>query len=301
MNDLSAEQFETYRPLLFSIAYRMLGSATDAEDIVQETYLRYQTISPEQITSHKALLTTIVTRLCLDHLQSAHMQRETYIGPWLPEPVLTETNEHFAPVQQAELYDSLSIAFLTLLEELTPLERVVFLLREVFSYEYSEIAQIIDRKEMACRQLCSRAKRHIIEHRPRFKVSKETHRRILNEFIQATSAGDLDGLMQILSEDVIFWSDGGGKVYGAAIHPVSGRKPVAHFVLASAQRRENERVDLAEVNDEPAALLFVEGKLIGVVCITVDDEQICEIRAIGNPDKLKWVSRTLAERRTASR
>jgi RNA polymerase sigma-70 factor (ECF subfamily) len=228
------------------------------------------------------------------------MQRETYIGPWLPEPVFTETNEQFAPEQQANLHDSLSIAFLTLLEELTPLERAVFLLRMVFDYEYSEIARILDRKETACRQLCNRAKRHIADHRPRFRASKETHRQILNKFIQATSTGDLDGLMQLLSEDVMFWSDGGGKVRGAAINPLCGRKPVARFVLAAARRQGNERVNLAEVNNEPAVLISIEGQLIGVISITVDNERVCEIHAIGNPDKLEWMSRNVAERKTTS-
>src|SRR5258707_38257 len=218
MTDFDAKQFEMYRPLMFSIAYRMLGSATEAEDIVQEAYLRYQTTSPEQIASHKALLTTIVTRLCLDHLQSAQVQRETYIGPWLPEPVLTETNDLFAPAQQAELHDSLSIAFLTLLEDLSPLERAVLLLHEVFDYEYPEIARMVGREEAACRQLYSRAKKHIAEHRPRFKPSQEAHRQMLNQFLEATSTGELDGFMQLLSEDVVLWIDGGGKARGAATH-----------------------------------------------------------------------------------
>src|SRR5204863_345519 len=163
MTDLNTEQFEQFRPLMFSIAYRMLGSATEAEDIVQDAYLRYQATPPEQITSPKALLTTIVTRLCLDQLKSARVQRETYIGPWLPEPVLTDTNELFAPAKQAELHDSLSIAFLTLLEDLTPLERAVFLLHDVFDYDYREIAPMVGRDEAACRQLVSRAKKHIAE------------------------------------------------------------------------------------------------------------------------------------------
>src|SRR5262249_42164594 len=151
MNDRDATQFELYRPLMLSIAYRMLGSATEAEDIVQEAFLRYQGALPDEIKSPKAFLTTIVTRLCLNQLQSARSQRETYIGPWLPEPVLTETDDRFAPAQQAELHDSLSIAFLTLLEQLTPIERAVFLLREVFDYEYSEIAEIMGKEESACR------------------------------------------------------------------------------------------------------------------------------------------------------
>ncbi len=146
MNDRWAKQFEAYRPLMFAIAYRMLGSATEAEDMVQEAYLRVQANAPEQIASPRAYWMTVVTRLCIDQLQLAHVQRETYLGPWLPEPVLTDTNDLFAPAQQAELHDSLSIAFLALLEELTPLERAVFLLREVFDYEYAEIARMLGRQ-----------------------------------------------------------------------------------------------------------------------------------------------------------
>jgi RNA polymerase sigma-70 factor, ECF subfamily len=290
MNDLDAEQFEQCRPLMFSIAYRMIGSATEAEDIVQEAYLRYQTTAPEHITSHKAFLSTVVTRLSLDHLQSAHIQRETYIGPWLPEPVLTASNKFFAPAQQADLNDSISIAFLTLLEELTPLERAVFLLREVFDYEYAEIAQIVGKEETACRQLFSRAKKHIAQHRPRFKPDQEAHRKILDQFIQATNTGDMDGLMQILSEDVVLWSDGGGKTRGAATHPVYGRNAVAQFALASPRLAGNYHIELGEVNDEIALMIQVGSVVLAVLTLTVDDGRVTEIRVMGNPDKLKWVN-----------
>src|SRR5262245_14536328 len=205
MSESDANQFETYRPLMFSIAYRMLGSATEAEDIVQEAYLRYQATEPGSIVSPKAFFSTVVTRLCLNYIQAARNQRESYIGPWLPEPLLTETDESVLPARQAELHDSLSIAFLTLLEELTPLERAVFLLREVFDYEYAEIGAITDQDEAACRQMFSRAKKHIAEHRPRFKPTPEAHRQIFTQFIQAVGTGELTGLMQLLSEDVVMW------------------------------------------------------------------------------------------------
>jgi RNA polymerase sigma-70 factor, ECF subfamily len=290
MNTLDPNQFEAYRPLMFSIAYRMLGSATEAEDIVQEAYLRYQT-APDQITSHKAFLSTVVTRLCLNHLQSAQVQRETYIGPWLPEPVLTASDDRFAPAQQAELHDSLSIAFLTLLEQLTPLERAVFLLREVFDYDYAEIAEIVGREEAACRQMLSRAKKHITEHRPRFKPNPEAHRQILNQFIQAASTGELDGLMNLLAEDVVLWADGGGKARGAAIHPLHGRDAVAQFVLGSGRLvAANRHIELSEVNGELAAIIRTGSNVLAVLSIAVADDQIAEIHAMGNPDKLKWVS-----------
>jgi RNA polymerase sigma-70 factor, ECF subfamily len=290
MNDPDARQFEAYRPLMFSIAYRMLGSATEAEDIVQEAYMRYRTTSSEPIRSYKALLSTIVTRLCLDHLQSAQVQRQTYLGPWLPEPVFTETNDLFAPEKQVELHDSLSIAFLTLLEELTPLERAVFLLREVFDYEYVEIAEMVGREEATCRQLYSRAKKHIADHRPRFKASAEAHRQLLTQFMQATGTGDLDGLKQLLSEDVILWTDGGGKARGAALYPLQGREAVTQFVMASPSLVGNYYANLAEVNDDLAMMIRVGSDVLAVLSITVDQGRIVEIRVMGNPEKLKWVN-----------
>src|SRR5579859_6066123 len=290
MTTMSVDEFQNYRPLMFSIAYRMLGSATEAEDIVQEAFLRYQTTAPGEIHSHKAFLTTVVTRLCLNQLQSARSQRETYIGPWLPEPVLTEADERFAPVQQAELHDSLSIAFLTLLEQLTPLERVVFLLREVFDYDYAEIAEILGRDEAACRQMLSRAKKHVAEHRPRFKPTPEAHRQLLDEFLQAVTTGDLDDLMQLLSEDVVMWADGGGKARGAATHPLHGREAVARFMIASTAFAPGPlAAEITAVNGEQAVIVRSGETPVAVLSVTVDNDKIAEVRAIGNPDKLKQI------------
>jgi RNA polymerase sigma-70 factor, ECF subfamily len=202
------ETFETYRPLLFAIAYRMLGSAMEAEDIVQETYLRYQRASKDSIRQMKPFLTTILTRLCLDQLKSARAQRENYIGPWLPEPILTDDGALITPNKD----DSISMAFLVLLENLSPPERAVFLLREVFDYDYPEIAQIIGKEEAACRQLFHRAKKHITEHRPRYKSSPEAHQQITLRFMQAITEGDVNGLVSLLADEVALWSDGGGKV-----------------------------------------------------------------------------------------
>jgi RNA polymerase sigma-70 factor, ECF subfamily len=253
--------------------------------------LRYRTTQADQIVSHKAFLSTVVTRLCLNLLQSAQVQRESYIGSWLPEPVLTESSDLFVPAQQAELHDSLSIAFLTLLEDLTPLERAIFLLREVFDYEYAEIAGIVSREETACRQLFSRAKKHIAAHRPRFKPDQETHRQILHEFIQAAGTGDMEGLMQLLSEDVTLWADGGGKAHGAAFHPMHGRDKVAQYVLASQRMANDYHLEEAEVNDEPAMLIRIGGNLMAVLAISLDDSgRVSQIRAMANPDKLKWIS-----------
>ncbi len=282
-----ASAFEAYRPLMFSIAYRMLGSISEAEDIVQEAYLRYQGTPPDEIVSHKAFLSTIVTRLCLNHLQSARAQRESYIGPWLPEPLLTSDDSLAAPGHEAELHDSLSIAFLTLLEQLTPSERAVFLLREVFDYDYAEIAEILGKDDAACRQMLSRARKHIADHRPRFKPTPEAHQHILNEFIQAVTTGNLDDLMQLLSEDVVMWADGGGKARGAAIHPLHGREPVSRFVMASSSSAPGPlSVEVTSVNGEPAAIIRSGDKPIAVTVLTIDQDKITEVRAIGNPDKL---------------
>jgi len=297
MSATQIEQFESYRPLMISIAYRMLGTMTEAEDIVQEAYLRYRTQLPEQINSHKAFLSTVVTRLCLNRLQSAQAQRETYIGPWLPEPVLTDENDQFAPAKQAELHDSISIAFLTILEQLTPLERAVLLLREVFDYEYAEIAAVVGKEEAACRQIFSRAKKHIADHHQRFKPTPEAHRQIINRFIQASTSGNLDELMKCLTEDAIVWSDGGGKVRGAAIHPIYGRKSIARFLRArflenaNLPTGQNFDFEVTEVNGELGLILSVKGKVFIVMAIGVQEDLIHELRVIGNPDKLKWLNK----------
>lgn len=288
------DQFEAYRPLMFSIAYRMLGSLTEAEDIVQEAYLRYQATPPEQIVSHKAFLSTIVTRLCLNHLQSAQTQRESYIGPWLPEPVLTGVDERFAPTQHVELHESLALAFLVLLEQLTPVERAVFLLREVFDYEYAEIAAIVGKAEGACRQVFSRAKKHIAAARPRFKPSPEAHRQIFEQFLRAVEQGELDGLMQLLSDDVELWVDGGGKVPGAATRPLHGRTAVARFVLSNAQHAPSGFWPVvAEVNGEPAVILRTADEVRLVLSMDIEEGRVRMIRAIRNPDKLQELRRTL--------
>jgi RNA polymerase sigma-70 factor, ECF subfamily len=286
------ESFESYRPLLFSIAYRMLGSAMEAEDMVQEAYLRYQAAPPGTLQSPRAWLTTVITRLCLNELESAHMQRETYVGPWLPEPILTGAEAPLEGYDQASLNESISMAFLVLLEQLTPLERAVFLLREVFEYEYGEIAEIVDKDEAACRQLFSRAKKHIAEHRPRFKPTPEQHRKVLERFVQAATAGEMDGLMGLLTEEVTMWADGGGKARGAATRPLHGREAVARFLLASAQLPgQSYSTELREVNGESSAVLRIGDRAFLAVFITVEQDRVQEIRVIGNPDKLLGLDR----------
>lgn len=284
------DEFEANRRLMFSIAYRMLGSAMEAEDIVQEAYLRYRTVSPESIQSHKAFLTTMVTRLSINALQSSRAQRETYIGPWLPEPILTDEDAARSPAYQASLDDSISMAFLVLLESLTPVERAVFLLREVFDYEYAEIAEIVNREEVACRQLFSRAKKRITEHRPRFKPTAAEHRALLDRFLRAVGDGDLDELVQVLADDVTMWTDGGGKARGAATRSLQGSGAVAQFVLGSIRLVDSKlQADIETVNGEPTIIVRVEGQPLVVISIGMKAGQIHEIWIVGNPDKLKHV------------
>jgi RNA polymerase sigma-70 factor (ECF subfamily) len=223
----------------------------------------------------------------------AQVQRETYIGPWLPEPVLIEQDERFMPAQQAELHDSLSMAFLVLLEQLTPVERAVFLLREVFDYDYVDIAAIIDKEEAACRQLLSRARKHIAAHRPRFKANPEAHRQILGQFIEAAQTGELEGLLQCLSEEVVLWGDSGGKVRGL-LRPLRGREVVARFLLASPGiPTEPLQPEIADVNGEPALILRTNSQVQIVLFISLDQGLVDQIWVIGNPDKLKWMNRII--------
>ncbi len=224
------EAFESYRTYLFAIAYRMLGSAMDAQDMVQETYLRYSATPKDSITSLKAYLTTIITRLCMDQLHLARRKRDVYLGPWLPEPLITpEALEAVSLEERVEREESISLAFLLLLEQLQPIERAVFLLREVFEYDYAEIATFLGKSEVTCRQWFSRAKKHLGDHRPRFPTSPDTHRQMLTGFLQAAQAGEMAPLMNLLAEDVTLWVDSGGKVKGAATHPIHGRDAVARF------------------------------------------------------------------------
>jgi RNA polymerase sigma-70 factor, ECF subfamily len=289
------ESFETYRSYLFAIAYRMLGSAMDAEDMVQETYLRYQTTPPETIISLKAFLTTILTRLCMDQLHLARRKREQYIGPWLPEPIITAGTSELAKVEErVDAYESISLAFLVLLEQLQPLERAVFLLREVFEYEYVEIATFLGKSEVACRQSFSRAKKHLGDHRPRFPASPDTQKQLLTGFMQAVQAGEMTPLMNLLAEDVTFWADGGGKVKQAALRPIAGRVAVARFILESSPifRRtlpEDAQVELAEVNGQPALIIRAGAHALFVLTIEVEAQRIKTIRNIVNPDKLAHV------------
>ena len=283
-----AESFETYRPYLFSIAYRMLGSAMDAEDMVQETYLRYQTTPAEPIRSLKAYLTTIIIRLCMDQLHLARRKREVYVGPWLPEPILTTTTPSSEdPAERVDREESISLAFLVLLEQLQPFERAVFLLREVFEYAFAEIANMLGKSEAACRRSFSRAKQHLKEHRPRFPASPETHRELLSGYFQAVENGEMTALQNLLAEEVTLWADSGGKVKGAALRPISGRDAVARFSVGTKRfLPEDYRVEMAEVNRQPALIFRTGDRALLVLTIEVEEGHIQAIRLIANPEKL---------------
>jgi RNA polymerase sigma-70 factor, ECF subfamily len=295
-----ADEFERYRPLLFSIAYRMLGNASEVEDMLQEAYLRYRTTDASEIHALKTYLCTIVTRLCLDYLKSARVKREQYIGPWLPEPILT-TEHDIAPFESAAQHESISLAFLVLLEALTPPERAVFLLHEVFDFEYAEIAEIIRESPVNCRQLCHRAKKSVAERRHRFEPSRETQLHLVNRFLLACQEGDVQGLKDVLAQDVTNWGDGGGKAV-AARRPIIGVYAVIRFWLGLAHKPPAHLLlTFEDVNGGPAVLIWTGDSLYAVITFEVVDSQIRAIRGVLNPDKLVYIRRQLeARQRTVS-
>ncbi len=281
------ETFSQQQPLLFSIAYRMLGSVAEAEDIVQETFLRWQQTEGEDVRSPKSYLSTITTRLCIDQLRSARAQREEYIGPWLPEPL---TAEHIPPMDdRLALADSLSMAFLLLLETLTPIERAVFLLREVFDYDYSEIASITEKSEVNCRQIARRARQHVNERKPRFDAASEEATRMLERFLHAATTGDMDGLLSLLADDATLWSDGGGKA-GSAVNPIHGADKITRFFLGLLKKAPpGFAVRLASINEQPGVITYVNGRPQSVGAFDVVDGKIHAVRVVVNPDKLRRV------------
>ena len=281
------EVFDKYRPLLFSISYRMLGSVMEAEDVVQEAYLRWQGVG-EEIRSPSAYLSTVVTRLCIDRLRSARARREKYVGTWLPEPLVEE--QVSGVVGTAELDDSLSMAFLVLLESLTPVERAVFLLREVFGYEYAEIASLVGKSEANCRQISRRARQSVAARRPRFESSPEQEKRLMDGFLQASLGGDMEALLGLLSEDVILYSDGGGKTR-AALKPLYGANNVARFLTSVLGRiPPGFTVRKTRVNGRPGYVgYFGDGSPQSVVTFDVAEGRVRTIRLLVNPDKLENV------------
>ena len=283
-----AEEFEELRPLLFAIAYRILGSVTEAEDAVQETWLRYQA-SPTQPTSTKAFLSAVVVRISIDVLRSARVRRETYVGPWLPEPLLTDPYED--PARSAELADSVSMAALLLLERLSPLERAVFVLREVFGFGFPEIASAVGRSEAACRQLAVRARRHMDAGRPRFEADRRERDELAARFFDALRDGDVEGLRELLAADVQMVGDAGGKApqWGTAI---IGAQNVARLLGSTFPWffRIGGKLEPHEVNGQPGAIVRDrDNNVLNTWTLDVLDGQIQTIRSVINPDKLGHV------------
>jgi RNA polymerase sigma-70 factor, ECF subfamily len=280
------EEFEELRPLLFAIAYRILGSASEAEDAVQETWLRYEA-SPTQPTSTKAFLSAVVTRISIDVLRSARVRREEYVGPWFPEPLLTDPYED--PERSAELADSLSMAALLMLERLTPLERAVFVLRDVFGFGFPEIAAAVGRSEAACRQLAVRARRHMDAGRPRFEADRREREELAGRFFDAIREGDIDGLRELLAADAQMVGDGGGKAPQWA-KAVIGADNVARVLAAIIPPflRIGGMVEPHEVNGQPGAVFRDrDGKVVNTWTFDILDGRIQTIRSVINPDKLR--------------
>ncbi len=292
------EAFEHYRVLLFSIAYRMTGSASDAEDLVQETYLHYQARISSEIVSLKAYLTTIITHLALNYLKSARLAREQYMGTWLPEPILTSEDGGF-PQAALEQQEELSLAFLRLLEALSPPERAVFLLHEIFEYPFSEIGVMLSKSPANCRQIFHRARQALQDKRMRFEPEPQRQRQLLLSFLSASQAGDMTALTSLLAQDVISWSDGGGKVQ-TNLKPLHGKLAVARFWLSVTRKNQRPLTEtLAEINGSPAILFWEEGSLAGVISMTLSAAGIQEIYALLNPEKLAYLQQQLSARGTA--
>jgi RNA polymerase sigma-70 factor (ECF subfamily) len=297
---MQGDVFNADRPRLFSIAYRMLGSASDAEDVLQDAWLRYSGADESAIRSPRAFATTVVTRLCLDRLKSARTTREEYIGTWLPEPALTA--EVDAPDVVALRAESVTLAFLVLLDTLSPEERAAFLLKDVFGYGHAEIADILRTTPENSRQLLHRAKARLAKQRPQFTRPAPERRAVAERFVRAFAAGDASALTSLLAADVGLWSDGGGKA-SASRHPLLGRERVLNFLVGLHRTAHNTgaiadvSVQIEDVNSEPALIVLTAGRLASIFVLSVEGDAIAGIRVVRNPDKLVRIDRQLASRR----
>ena len=294
----AADVFDEHRGLLVSVAYRILGSVTDAEDAVQEAYLRWSGVEHSEINDPRAFLVRVTTRLAIDRLRRARTRRESYIGPWLPEPILTRQD----PSEEVEMAESVSMAMLVVLETLSPLERAVFVLREAFGMPYAEIAEVLGRSEEAVRQLARRAREHVRERRTRFDADQDEQRRVTERFLEATSTGDFGALMAVLSPGVELVADSGGKAL-APRRPVRGAQKVARFLLAVATETNTARflesigsqssgevfIHLAPVNGDPGVVITAGNEPISALALDVSDGLVHTIRLIANPEKLTGV------------
>jgi RNA polymerase sigma-70 factor, ECF subfamily len=271
---------EELRPLLFSIAYRMVGSVGEAEDLVQEAFLRFH--REDAVEAPKAFLTTVVTRLAIDHLRSARVRRESYVGPWLPEPLVATPDAS----ERVERDETLSLAFLVLLERLTPVERAVYVLHELFGYSHDEIAPIVEKSVANCRQILRRARRHVDAGKPRFEPSRERREALLARFLAAVRAGDVDGLVGLLAADAVHYADGGGKAR-ATLLPIYGAEKVARLWAQLGTTQGPYELRPADVNGQPGVAAYSpEGDLLTVLTVDVADDRVQRVWAVVNPDKL---------------
>jgi RNA polymerase sigma-70 factor (ECF subfamily) len=300
LDSSDADVFEANRDLMFAVAYRMLGTITDAEDAVQDAWLRWSAAPHSHVADQRAYLARVVVNTSLNRLRSARARREAYVGPWLPEPLLTETGPD--PAERAELAESVSMAMLVVLESLTPDERAVFVLREVFGFSHAEIGAALGRPDAAVRQLAHRAREHVRARRPRFDVDWDQQREVTDRFLAAAAGGDIEGLMSVLAPSVTLLTDGGGKTR-AALRPITGAAKVARFMAGIATRPymgtavSSMSVDAAEINGAPGTLISAGGQPVAVLTMTVAGGRITAIQLLTNPDKLSAIAggRTLPQ------
>jgi len=286
----AGESIERLRPRLVGLAYRMLGSATEAEDIVQDVALRFLGVNPEEVRAPEQYLTAMTARACIDHLRSARRRREVYVGPWLPEPV---RGGSFDPGEGIERAETVSTAFLVLLQALSPLERAAFLLRSVFEYDYGEIAATLGRSEAACRQLVSRAQAHVKQRRQRFSASAAANRRLTERFLDAARSGDVASLVRMLADDATMWADGGGKV-AAAARPVHGAERVARYLIGVLEKMPSPLdARIEDVNGAPGIVLYRRGRPDSAISLAMRGRRVAAVFNQRNPEKL----RRLAEAR----
>jgi RNA polymerase sigma-70 factor (ECF subfamily) len=282
MPDLVAD-FEAQRGYLLGLAYRMLGTQADAEDVVQEAFLRWRGADREQVRSPRAFLSTTVTRLCIDRRREIEARKESYVGPWLPEPIVEFAEPSRSRVETAE---TVSLALLHILESLSPAERAAYLLRVMFDYEYAEIAAILEKSEPTCRQLVSRAQAHVQAERPRFEATADEVQRITDQFLHASATGDLDGLIQLLHEDAVMLSDGGGKVAAARV-PLAGADRISRFFVGLFKKAlPHWTIGECRVNGAPGRAVYLGNKLDTVMAVDIADNRIKRLYLIRNPDKL---------------
>lgn len=285
------DPFESNREHLFAFAYRMLGSVSDAEDMVQEAYLRWHGEDTARIDAPRSWLTKVVARLCIDSRRAARRRRETYVGPWLPEPLVANRAD---PAEAAQLADSLGVAFLVLLESLGPVERAAFLLRKVFDFDYAAIGAMLDKSESNCRQMVHRAEGRMAEGRPRREATRAESERLAGEFLHACMSGDLDGLVGMLAQDAVLTSDGGGKAL-AARRPIAGANPIARFLLGILKKAPaGAAIRPAWVNGAPGFVATVDGEARQVLTLEVQHGRIQNIYIVVNPDKLVAVQAAIA-------